>query len=143
MARVPGGRGPGLIHARVTRPYSHSAADSQAKYRGADELARELAHDPIDTFERALIGCGVLTTAAAAAIRREAKDAVARAADDALAARRPDPATVTDHVVRLPPGPRHRRAGRRPGRRAGPSGRRHRPGPARAPGRRRTDPGLR
>ena len=52
VARVRAGEGPGLIHARVTRPYSHSSADSQAKYRDAGELAEELAHDPIDTFER-------------------------------------------------------------------------------------------
>jgi 2-oxoisovalerate dehydrogenase E1 component len=97
-ARVRAGEGPGLIHARVTRPYSHSAADSQAKYRGADELARELAHDPIDTFERALVNCGVLTDDEALAIRTEARETVARAADEALAAPRPDPSTVTDHV---------------------------------------------
>jgi 2-oxoisovalerate dehydrogenase E1 component len=101
VARVRAGEGPGLIHARVTRPYSHSAADSQTKYRGADELAREQAHDPIDTFERALVGCGVLTAAEAADIRAQAKETAARAADEALAAPRPDPATVTDHVVRL------------------------------------------
>jgi 2-oxoisovalerate dehydrogenase E1 component len=101
-ARVRAGEGPGLIHARVTRPYSHSAADSQSKYRGADELARELAHDPIDTFERALVSCGVLTGEEAGAIRSEAKDTVARAADEALGAPRPDPATVTHQVVGLP-----------------------------------------
>ena len=101
VARVRAGEGPGLIHARVTRPYSHSAADSQTKYRGADELAREQAHDPIDTFERALVACGVLTASAAADIRAQAKETVARAADEALAAPRPDPATVTDNVVRL------------------------------------------
>ena len=99
VARVRAGEGPGLIHARVTRPYSHSAADSQAKYRGADELARELAHDPIDTFERALVSGGVLTAAEARTIRAEAKETVARAADVALSSPRPDPATVTDHVV--------------------------------------------
>jgi 2-oxoisovalerate dehydrogenase E1 component len=99
VARVRAGEGPGLIHARVTRPYSHSAADSQAKYRGADDLARELAHDPIDTFERALVECGVLTDDEAGAIRAEAKETAARAADRALSAPRPDPTTVTDHVV--------------------------------------------
>ncbi len=99
VARVRAGEGPGLIHARVTRPYSHSAADSQAKYRGADELARELAHDPIDTFERALVASALLTADEAQSIRAAAKDTAARAADEALAAPRPDPATVTDNVV--------------------------------------------
>jgi 2-oxoisovalerate dehydrogenase E1 component len=104
LPRVRAGVGPSLIHAIVTRPYSHSAADSQTKYRGADELARELAHDPIDTFERALVGCGVLTGDEAEAIRSEAKEAVARAADQALGAARPDPATVTTNVVSTPSG---------------------------------------
>jgi 2-oxoisovalerate dehydrogenase E1 component len=103
VARVRAGEGPGLIHARVTRPYSHSAADSQTKYRGADELARELAHDPIDTFERDLVNGGVLTTDEASAIRTEARDIAARAADEALGAPRPDPATVTDNVVAAAP----------------------------------------
>jgi 2-oxoisovalerate dehydrogenase E1 component len=102
VARVRAGEGPGLIHARVTRPYSHSAADSQAKYRGADELARELAHDPIDTFERDLWREGILTEVETKEIREEARRVAAVAADEALAAPRPDPATVREHVVALP-----------------------------------------
>jgi 2-oxoisovalerate dehydrogenase E1 component len=102
IARVRAGEGPGLIHAHVTRPYSHSSADSQAKYRDAGELAEEQAHDPIDTFERQLVSAGVLTEDRAAALRAEARDLAAQAAEEALAAPRPDPATVTDNVVRLP-----------------------------------------
>ncbi len=102
IARVRAGEGPGLIHAQVTRPYSHSSADSQAKYRDAGELAEEHAHDPIDTLERELLSAGVLTEDQAAALRAEARDLAAAAAEEALAAPRPDPATVTDHVVALP-----------------------------------------
>jgi 2-oxoisovalerate dehydrogenase E1 component len=103
IARVRAGEGPGLIHAKVTRPYSHSSADSQTKYRDAAELAAEAAHDPIDTFHKALVKAGVLTDDEADAIRQEAKAGVARAADEALAAPRPDPKSVTENVVRLPP----------------------------------------
>jgi len=85
----------------VTRPYSHSSADSQAKYRDAGELAAEQAHDPIDSFERQLVSAGVLTGEAAAAVRAEARDVAAQAADEALAAPRPDPASVTANVVRI------------------------------------------
>ena len=41
VERVRAGVGPALIHADVMRPYSHSAADTQSKYRSADELADE------------------------------------------------------------------------------------------------------
>ncbi len=101
IARVRAGEGPGLIHARVTRPYSHSSADSQAKYRDAVELAEEAAHDPIDTLQRDLVAGGVLTVEEADAIRAEAKELAARSAEEALAAPRPDPATVTHNVLRL------------------------------------------
>ncbi|MBA3655168.1 MAG: thiamine pyrophosphate-dependent dehydrogenase E1 component subunit alpha, partial [Actinobacteria bacterium] len=55
IARVRAGEGPGLIHAQVTRPYSHSAADTQSKYRGTEELADEAAHDPILLMENSLV----------------------------------------------------------------------------------------
>ena len=51
IEHVRAGVGPALIHADVVRPYSHSAADTQSKYRSADELAEEAAHDPIDRCE--------------------------------------------------------------------------------------------
>ncbi len=99
VARVRAGEGPGLLHVRVTRPYSHSAADSQVKYRAAGELAAEAAHDPIDTFERQLLAAGVLDAEQAAAIRRAAVEETMAGADEALGAPRPDPATVTRHVL--------------------------------------------
>ncbi|MGH9073897.1 MAG: alpha-ketoacid dehydrogenase subunit alpha/beta, partial [Acidimicrobiales bacterium] len=107
IARVRAGEGPGLIHAIVTRPYSHSSADTQSKYRTADDLADEGLHDPVLVLEQALIQRGVLDVEEAGAIRAEARAAVSRAAAEALAAPRPDPASVTDHVYLLPdPGDR-------------------------------------
>ncbi|HUI02424.1 MAG TPA: transketolase C-terminal domain-containing protein, partial [Acidimicrobiales bacterium] len=88
--------------AHVTRPYSHSSADSQAKYRDAAELAEERAHDPIDTFERDLVSAGVLSEEQAAQLRAEGRARAARAAEEALGSARPDPASVTDNVIRLP-----------------------------------------
>jgi 2-oxoisovalerate dehydrogenase E1 component len=102
VEQVRAGVGPALIHADVVRPYSHSAADTQSAYRSLEELAEEARHDPLDTFERALVDGGVLTTAEAEAIRADAHRTVAQAAEEALAGARPDPATVTHHVVALP-----------------------------------------
>ena len=96
------GEGPGLIHATVTRPYSHSAADTQSKYRSADELADEAAHDPILLLEHELVDGGVLSRDEADAIREEARQIVAAAAKRSAGGARPDPATVTDHVYVLP-----------------------------------------
>ncbi|MBW3669933.1 MAG: dehydrogenase [Actinobacteria bacterium] len=102
VAHVRAGNGPALVHATVTRPYSHSAADTQAKYRLAEELAAERARDPIVLLERELLDAGVLTAAQAAAIRDESTQAVAEAAKRALDARRPDPKSVLEHVYSLP-----------------------------------------
>jgi 2-oxoisovalerate dehydrogenase E1 component len=102
VARVRAGEGPGLIHARVTRPYSHSSADAQTKYRGSAELADEAVHDPIDVFESDLIEAGILDAEAAGAIRAAAREEAALAADEALAAARPDPSTVTHNLFRSP-----------------------------------------
>jgi 2-oxoisovalerate dehydrogenase E1 component len=102
VAHVRAGTGPALIHATVTRPYSHSAADTQSKYRLASELEHEREMDPIARLERALLAAGVLDEAGLTAVRSEAKATVAAAAKRALAAPRPDPATVLDNVVALP-----------------------------------------
>ncbi|MDQ1436987.1 MAG: 2-oxoisovalerate dehydrogenase component [Acidimicrobiaceae bacterium] len=102
IAHVRAGVGPGLIHATVTRPYSHSAADTQSKYRSVEELADEAEHDPILQLQRALVQAGVLDEARAEEIKAEAKQVVADAAREALAAPRPDPLTVTEQVYVLP-----------------------------------------
>jgi 2-oxoisovalerate dehydrogenase E1 component len=102
VAEVRAGVGPALIHATVTRPYSHSSQDTQSKYRSPQELAEETIHDPLFLMERTLVDGGVLTEDEVAAIKEEARQTVLEAARRALAAPRPDPATVTDHVVALP-----------------------------------------
>jgi 2-oxoisovalerate dehydrogenase E1 component len=102
VAEVRAGVGPALIHATVTRPYSHSSQDTQSKYRSPDELAEEATHDPLVLMERALVDAGVLTPDEVVAIKEEARQTVLTAARRALAAPRPDPATITDHVTALP-----------------------------------------
>ena len=47
--------GPRCCTATSCGPYSHSAADTQTKYRSADELADEARRDPIDRMERVLV----------------------------------------------------------------------------------------
>ncbi|HET6950952.1 MAG TPA: thiamine pyrophosphate-dependent enzyme [Acidimicrobiales bacterium] len=102
VSHVRAGVGPALIRAKVTRPYSHSAADTQSKYRIPQELQWESEHDPVDLLEQTLIDGGVLSPVEAADIRAEAKRLVGEAAKAALAGPRPDPGSVLDHVVALP-----------------------------------------
>ncbi|MGH9033389.1 MAG: alpha-ketoacid dehydrogenase subunit alpha/beta, partial [Acidimicrobiia bacterium] len=102
IQRVRAGQGPALIHALVTRPYSHSLSDDQKKYRPENELVDEAEHDPILTLERALVHDGALTQEEAEQIRAEAKATVAEAAKEALAARRPDPGSVIAQVLGAP-----------------------------------------
>ena len=102
IAAVRAGVGPLLIHADVTRPYSHSAADTQSKYRSARELAEEAERDPIGRLEQLLVQDAVLSPAEASAVREEARQTVADAAKQALAAPRPDPADIRRHVVAVP-----------------------------------------
>ena len=102
VAEVRAGVGPALIHAKVTRPYSHSSADTQSKYRSPEELADEAAHDPLVLMERAILSGRLMTEDEVQALKDEAKRTVAEASRTALAAPRPDPATITRHVVDLP-----------------------------------------
>ncbi len=103
IARVRAAEGPGLIHATVTRPYSHSAADTQSKYRPKEELADEAEHDPILLLQQELVAGGVITEEDAERIRTEAKEIVSAAAKEALAAARPEPSSVLEHVYVRPP----------------------------------------
>jgi 2-oxoisovalerate dehydrogenase E1 component len=102
VAGVRAGVGPALVHAQVTRPYSHSAADTQSKYRSAEELAREQARDPLTLMAAAMVDGGVFSPEEMDALREEARQIVIDAARAALAAPRPDPGSVTENVVRLP-----------------------------------------
>ncbi|MGN6695516.1 MAG: transketolase C-terminal domain-containing protein, partial [Aquihabitans sp.] len=102
VAHIRAGVGPALIHADVVRPYSHSAADTQSKYRSVEELAEEARHDPLDRFARDLVQGGVLSEVEVAELREQARQEVADASAAALAAPRPDPATIGDQVTDLP-----------------------------------------
>jgi 2-oxoisovalerate dehydrogenase E1 component len=103
IAHVRAGAGPCLVHALVTRPYSHSLSDDQKKYRVASELEDEKEHDPIALLEHQLLTMGELTPERAEELREEARSIVRTAAEQALAAARPKPASVVDQITGPPP----------------------------------------
>src|SRR5690349_17027054 len=54
------GRGPALVHAHVTRPYSHSLSDDERAYKTAAEREAEGERDPVLRFPRFLIDQGII-----------------------------------------------------------------------------------
>jgi 2-oxoisovalerate dehydrogenase E1 component len=102
VASLRQGAGPALVHATVTRPYSHSSADTQSKYRPKHELDDEIWNDPIAVLERALLEGELLSPDEVAEMREEARKLVAEASKEALLAPRPDPSTVRSHLLELP-----------------------------------------
>jgi 2-oxoisovalerate dehydrogenase E1 component len=91
-------KGPALIHAHVIRPYSHSLSDDETNYKTKDERAAEGKRDPVETFRATLVREGIVELDVLKAIDAQLDEEVARAADEALAAPRPVPASALDHV---------------------------------------------
>ena len=91
------------MHATVNRPYSHSSADTQSKYRPQRELDDEAWTDPIAVLERALLEGQILSPDEMAEMREEARRLVAEAAKEALAgAAARSRRRVRSHLLDLP-----------------------------------------
>jgi 2-oxoisovalerate dehydrogenase E1 component len=93
-----GESGPVLVHAHVTRPYSHSLSDDQAAYRPASELAAEQQRDCIRRLEEKLVGESLSTREDLQAIRKRVRGQLADAVARSLAAAKPDPASALEHL---------------------------------------------
>ena len=83
-------RGPALVHAHVTRPYSHSLSDDEQLYRPAEERQKQAQRDPIPKFGLFLVRERLADEKAIERIEREVDAEVREAADGALAAPPPD-----------------------------------------------------
>ena len=91
-------KGPALVHAHVTRPYSHSLSDDEVLYRTPKEREEEAKRDCLVTFPKRLIADGVATQAEIEAIQKQVDDEVQVAADMALVSPQPKTGTVYDYV---------------------------------------------
>ena len=87
-------KGPALVHAHVTRPYSHSLSDDEIHYKPTRERDEEAKRDPLVSFPKRLVAEGVATEAELAAIRTQVEEEVQVAADMALASPQPKPETA-------------------------------------------------
>ena len=82
-------KGPAFVHARVTRPYSHSLSDDEKLYKPPAEREAEARRDPIARFAEFLKKNGLANDDDLAAILSEVEREVNEAALKALAAPKP------------------------------------------------------
>jgi 2-oxoisovalerate dehydrogenase E1 component len=82
-------KGPALVHARVTRPYSHSLSDDEKLYKVPEEREEEAHRDPVSKFALFLIREGILDQKQIEALESQVDHEVRHAADEALAADAP------------------------------------------------------
>jgi 2-oxoisovalerate dehydrogenase E1 component len=82
-------QGPALVHASVTRPYSHSLSDDERLYKTPAERSAEAKRDPLPRFADRLKAAGLVTEAELADIAKDVDRAVAEAAEAAVKAPRP------------------------------------------------------
>ena len=87
-------KGPALVHAHVTRPYSHSLSDDEKLYKTPAEREEESRRDPLPKFALFLVREGILDEAELEALEAEVVREVTEAIDRALAAESP----ATDSV---------------------------------------------
>jgi 2-oxoisovalerate dehydrogenase E1 component len=92
------GRGPALVHAHCTRPYSHSLSDDERLYKPPAEREAEAARDPVILFPTFLIDEGVLDRRMLQDITHEIDEEVNRATQEALHDDVPDPSTALQHL---------------------------------------------
>jgi len=82
-------KGPALVHAHVTRPYSHSLSDDEKLYKSATEREEEAHRDPIPKFGLFLVREGILEEHELEAIESEVEREIVEATDRALQAELP------------------------------------------------------
>ena len=91
-------RGPAMLHAHTTRPYSHSMSDDERAYRTTEEREAQDGRDPLVKARALLLSVGAATADELDALEAEVEAAVSAAADEALASPQPAASTAMDHL---------------------------------------------
>jgi 2-oxoisovalerate dehydrogenase E1 component len=98
VSHARGRNGPVLVHATVIRPYSHSHTDDERLYKTAGEREAEARRDPLRRMQQFLKTEGFASDQDLADILASIERDVNQAAEEALRAPKPDPATASDFV---------------------------------------------
>lgn len=91
-------RGPAMLHAHTTRPYSHSMSDDERAYRTPEEREIQDDRDPLTRTRNLLISIGAATADELDALEADILQEVADAADAAVESPQPDASTAMKHL---------------------------------------------
>jgi 2-oxoisovalerate dehydrogenase E1 component len=91
-------RGPALVHAHVTRPYSHSLSDDERLYKTPEDREAEAHRDPLPKFGLFLVREGILDGPEMEAIEAEVEREILDATDRALSAEPPSTDSIFVNV---------------------------------------------
>jgi len=91
-------KGPALVHAHVTRPYSHSYSDDEKLYKTPAERTEEESRDAVPRFANFLQQEGILSKAELASLKADVETEILAATDKALEAELPAPDSVLNWV---------------------------------------------
>jgi 2-oxoisovalerate dehydrogenase E1 component len=98
VAHLRARKGPVLVHATVVRPYSHSLSDDEKLYKTPAERESEARRDPLVRMRHFLKEEGLASDDDLADMLASIEREVNAAANEALAAARPDPETAALYV---------------------------------------------
>src|SRR5258706_8618575 len=90
VAHVRARKGPALVHARVVRPYSHSLSDDEKLYKTKEERDAEARRDPIVRLRDLILAEALASGEELARLLGDVEREVNAAADQALAAPKPE-----------------------------------------------------
>jgi 2-oxoisovalerate dehydrogenase E1 component len=98
LAHCRARKGPALVHAHVTRPYSHSLSDDEKLYKTAAGRDAEAQRDPVPKFGLFLVREGILGENELLELEAEVDREILAATDRALAAQPAPPDSIYSFV---------------------------------------------
>ena len=98
VAHVRARKGPALVHAKCIRPYSHSLSDDEKLYKTKEEREAEARRDPLVRMRQLLLSEDLASDKELAELLGDVEREVNAAAEQALAAPKPEPETAAHNV---------------------------------------------
>jgi 2-oxoisovalerate dehydrogenase E1 component len=98
VAHVRSRKGPALVHAKVVRPYSHSLSDDEKLYKTKEEREAEARRDPVVRLRDLILSEELASAEELAKLLGDVEREVNAAAEQALAAPKPEPETAARYV---------------------------------------------